>query len=297
MIGNRDLVVHQALDVPIYLQFHHCGMQESHPGQHYGFAMRPYQLIHFVLGGSGTLMIENRLYPVKTGQAFYIPAGASAYYSASVDDPWKYGWIGFFADARNPFIRRLFVDTYVADLSVPVTELEKELFSILAVTHPKAGEKESYREEEFPGEQFAAITEESQCLEVNSRMLHLFSELLKKNEKNKEEEKNGENYAADAKAYMDMYYGERLQIRDVAEALHIHPNYLSACFKKVYHQTPREYLNNLRMERACLLLGKTDYPVAVIAGTLGFGNPFQFSAMFKKHYGEAPMHYREHYKK
>lgn len=239
MIGNRDLVVHQALDVPIYLQFHHCGMQESRPGQHYGFAMRPYQLIHFVLKGSGTLMLENHLYTVSAGQAFYIPAGASAYYSASVDDPWKYGWIGFFADARNPFIRSLFAGTYVSDLSVPVAAIEKDLFSILAVTHPVTGEKEIYREEEFSGEQFAAITQESQCLEVNSRMLHLFSKLLEQNGKTGSEEKKGENYAADAKAYMDMYYGEGLQIKDVADALHIHPNYLSACFKKVYHQTPR----------------------------------------------------------
>ena len=56
---------------------------------------------------------------------------------------------------------------------------------------------------------------------------------------------------------------------------------------------PREYLKALRMERAATLLLRTDQPVSTIAASVGFSNPFQFSAMFKKYFGLSPAAYRK----
>lgn len=296
MLGNRDLMIHGTIDIPLSLQFNHCGIQECEPGYRYGFSMRPYHLIHFVLEGNGTLILGNTSYSVRTGQAFYIPAGASGYYYASMHHPWKYSWIGFFADPRNPFIEMIFHNSPVIDISMPLDELEHLLLSIIAVTDERAAKISCYRRRDFPGEQFFPITSPEHCLEANSRMLHMFSEFLKAHGSTHPQTSGTKNYAANAKAYIDAYYCDRLQIQDVADALHIHPNYLSVIFKNAYRQTPKNYLNSLRMERAAILLKTTDYPVSMIAEAVGFSNPFQFSTAFKRYHGMSPAAFRQHHK-
>lgn len=296
MIGNRDLIIHKTIDVPLSLQFNHCGIQECDAGYRYGFSMRPYHLIHFVLEGSGTLILGNASYTIRAGQAFYIPAGDSGYYSASMNNPWKYTWIGFFADPRNPFIERIFHYSSVIDIALPLRELEQLMLSIIEVSDERAGKISCYRREDFPGEQFSPITTPEQSLEVNSRMLHMFSVFLKAHSDTCLLAPAARNYAADAKAFIDAYYCDHLQIQDVADALHIHPNYLSLVFKNAYRQTPKVYMNSLRMERAAMLLTLTDYPISVVAGAVGFSNPFQFSAAFKKHFEMSPSNYRKHWK-
>ena len=47
---------------------------------------------------------------------------------------------------------------------------------------------------------------------------------------------------------------------------------------------PRQYLNNTRIERMCLLLDKTDYQ---IPGTLEFGNLFWSFATFENTAGRS----------
>lgn len=296
MIGNRDLMMHKTIDVPLFLQFNHCGIQECDPGYRYGFSMRPYHLIHFVLEGSGTLILASTTYTIHAGQAFYIPAGAAGYYYASINNPWKYTWIGFFSDPRNPYIEMIFHGFSVIDISMPLDELERLMLSIIAVTDERAEKISCYRRKDFPGEQFCPITTPEQSLEANSRMLHMFSAFIKAHSGTRLPAPTARNYAADAKAFIDAYYCEHLQIQDVADALHIHPNYLSLVFKNAYHQTPKTYLNSLRMERAAMLLDLTDYPVSVIAGAVGFSNPFQFSSAFKKYFDLSPANYRKHCK-
>ena len=293
MLGNRDLLVHRTAVSLLSLQFNHCGIQECSPGYQYGFYMKPYHLIHFVLKGSGTLETEGKTYTVRAGQAFYIPSGTAGHYQASRTDPWKYTWLGFFCDSRNPFIEMLFGKDRVADINLSSDELERLILSLLSVTDSRLEEVTSYKRNEYPGEQFFPVSQPDKCLEVNSRMLHLFSRLIQAQASGCPSSIREKDYAQDARAFIDSCYCEPIKIQDAADLLHIHPNYLCSVFKKAYGQTPREYLKALRMERAVTLLLRTDQPVSTIAASVGFSNPFQFSAMFKKYFGLSPAAYRK----
>lgn len=293
MIGNRDLLVYRTKGSHLSMQFNHCGIQECTPGYRYGFHVRPYQLIHFVLEGSGELELPDKTYTVHAGQAFYIPTGSSGFYRASTANPWKYAWIGFYADSRSIFLQSLLGDNRVIDITLPLEELEALILSVIAVTDSRADGLRTYRRTQFPGPQFQAITTAEKSLEVNSRMLHLFSRLLEVQTLPETSLPKERNYAADAKAFINSCYCEPLKIRDVADALHIHPNYLSSVFRKAYGQTPKEYLDALRMERAAQLLVLSDDSVAVVSASVGYENPFQFSAAFKRHFNMSPAHYRK----
>lgn len=297
MIGNRDLILDRLKPEYYTFQLNHCGLSACSAGYTYGFQMRPYHLVHVILKGTGTLWVQNKEYKLHAGQAFYIPAGSSGKYQASLQNPWKYGWIGFYADERSPILEQVFCHQPVIELAMPIPEIEQLLLSIIAASDCRfrrayADAVFCYEESDYPGEQFTAITTLSQSMEANSRLLHLFSRLLETQAAKMPSFAQRWNPAADAKAYMDACYCEPLKIQDVAAALHIHPNYMCAVFKKTYGQSPSRYLRSIRMEHSAMLLALTDYPICAVAHAVGYQNPFQFSAAFKQHFCVSPSVYR-----
>lgn len=293
MIGNRDVFLDRSNIGLFALHLNHCGIQKCTRGYTWGFRMRPYHLIHFVLEGSGTLEINRQLLKIHAGQAFFIPAGTAARYKASLENPWKYSWIGFYADSRSPFITLLFGKNQVINLSISLIELEKTVLSIMSVTDNRLSKLETYDEEIFSGEQFSTIENLSCSLECNSRMLHLFTRLLDTQLDSRSLALKETNPAQDAKAFIDASYCENIKIQDIANALHVHPNYLSSIFKKEYGQTPSEYLRTIRLSHATMLLALTDYPISIVATAVGYTNPFQFSTAFKRQYHISPTAYRK----
>ncbi len=293
MIGNKNIFLDRTDVNKFSFQLNHCGIQECTPGYTYGFRSEAYHLIHFVLEGNGYLEWNHRLMNVQAGQAFYIPSGASARYYASLTDPWKYGWIGFYSNAANPFITLLFGDDNVIQLKMPAKEIEKNLLAIIAVTDKRVSEYSQYDQFVFPGKQFTNIRKLSDSLMANSRMLDFFSDLLSSQVSNESEEHKEESPALRAKAFMDAHYSEPIKMQEVADALNIHPNYLCSVFKKTYGQTPSDYLRSIRMAQASMLLLLTDYSVSMISESLGYANPFQFSAVFKSYHGMSPSAYRK----
>ena len=57
------------------LTFYSAGYEACSPGYSYGPKFRSYQLIHFVLEGSGKLHINEHVFQLSAGDAFLIPSG------------------------------------------------------------------------------------------------------------------------------------------------------------------------------------------------------------------------------
>lgn len=75
------------------------------------------------------------------------------------------------------------------------------------------------------------------------------------------------------------------------KTLPFHYDYLRKLFKKEIGLTPLEYMTQLRMKRACVLLtmqGSEDYAIGEIAQLCGFDDALYFSRVFKKVYGLSP---------
>lgn len=64
-------------------------------------------------------------------------------------------------------------------------------------------------------------------------------------------------------------------------------------FKKVYGETPGQYLKRRRMEQAALLLGTTRLSVGEVAETVGYRNAGKFSAAFTERFGISPRLYKK----
>lgn len=92
--------------------------------------------------------------------------------------------------------------------------------------------------------------------------------------------------------YLHHNYDLDLKVSDLAAVVHLHPNYLQRIFKEKMNSTLMEYLTELRMEKAKMLLSKTTIPITEISDFVGINSRQYFSYLFKKSIGQTPQNYR-----
>ncbi len=92
--------------------------------------------------------------------------------------------------------------------------------------------------------------------------------------------------------FMHQNYDRLIRMEQIAAAVNVHPGYLHRIFKKHMHITPTAYLNDLRMDKAMMLLSQTDIPIPEIADYVGVASRQYFHLLFKKHTGTTPAEYR-----
>ena len=94
--------------------------------------------------------------------------------------------------------------------------------------------------------------------------------------------------------YIDVHYqNEDLDLKEVAEKVHITPSYVSTLFKKYNDINFSDYVIRVRMKKAKELLVHTSLKAYEIAESVGYPNTQYFSVSFKKYAGVTPMEYRQ----
>ena len=88
------------------------------------------------------------------------------------------------------------------------------------------------------------------------------------------------------------YYKETISLNEVADAVNMSANYLSAIFSQNMQKTFVEYITCKRVDRAKKLLRETDKSSGEIAQEVGYKDPHYFSYVFKKKSGCSPREYR-----
>lgn len=101
-----------------------------------------------------------------------------------------------------------------------------------------------------------------------------------------------ERHLLRAKDLADGRYHERIDVADMAAAAGLSRAHFSREFKRVFGQSPQQYLKLRRLERAGALLRHTDRSVSDICLNVGFASVGSFTSSFTKHFGVAPKAYR-----
>lgn len=95
-----------------------------------------------------------------------------------------------------------------------------------------------------------------------------------------------------AKDLVDARYREPLDVPSLARAAHLSPAHFSREFRRVFGETPHQYLLTRRMERAAALLRDTDRSVAEICLAVGLRSVGSFTTTFARTFGISPTAYR-----
>lgn len=92
--------------------------------------------------------------------------------------------------------------------------------------------------------------------------------------------------------YISEHLEDELRREDLAEVVHLNPDYLNRIFKKETGSTLKEYVILQKMEEARSLLRTTNLPVSFIAAKVGYTNFAHFSTSYKKQFNCSPQEER-----
>lgn len=96
-----------------------------------------------------------------------------------------------------------------------------------------------------------------------------------------------------AKSFISQNYKKDISLDDVSRELEISPYYFSKLFKEVTGENFIEYLTNIRIEKAKMLLEEGAQSIKEICVTVGYSDPNYFSRIFKKSVGVTPTEFKE----
>lgn len=82
-------------------------------------------------------------------------------------------------------------------------------------------------------------------------------------------------------------------LRGLADGLGLSPVQLTRRFRQAHGQTPSDYLQALRLERARMMLRDTEMTLAEIAEAVGYDNGFYLSRVFTRTFGITPSAFRK----
>ena len=95
--------------------------------------------------------------------------------------------------------------------------------------------------------------------------------------------------------YIKNNYSQKLTLQELAELVHLQPNYLCAVFKARTGRTVFEHITRYRCSWAAKLLRSTKLPVNQIAERCGFPSVSFFTRKFTALHGGAPTDYRKRF--
>lgn len=216
----------------------------------YGPHVRDYHILHFVLSGKGVLINDRGTHPVSKGEVFLIREGEVTTYIADKDEPWEYTWIGFKGSRTSLFDSGPDVYKIPAGLDMKLLDYVKR--------------------DENSTDIFSSILYEL--------MYHLFA--------------IGSEAPEDERIrlvhrHIKYYYMDDITIGELASTFGFERSYLYRIFKSRYGLSPKEYLTQVRLEKARWLLER-GYSISECADLIGYSDAFALSKAYKKHYGVSP---------
>jgi len=97
----------------------------------------------------------------------------------------------------------------------------------------------------------------------------------------------------DACDYLFRHFTEDVSLAQLADHCHVSSFHFSRIFKTVLDTSPHQYLTELRLNHAQLLLQSTRLPVTQVAFQSGFNSLEYFATAFRQRFGCTPQHTRK----
>lgn len=247
-----------------------CGQADCPPDYSFGPYIRDFYLLHLVTDGCGMFSVGNKNYLLKKGDLFFIEPGILTFYQADGKEPWSYTWIGL----QGIILPKLFSDIGLTR-NVPVLRYSETLLETLEQI------------------QHHADTNGFDSLNTMGYIYLFLNELTKCKPDKKITTPPQPLYIDAAVRYINQNIYSSISISQLSHTLGIDRSYFCSLFKKHLGSSPKQYIINLKMEKAKIFLETTDIDVKYIADSLGYGDLYTFSHSFKRKMGMSPSEWRK----
>lgn len=229
--------------------------------------------LYFIREGRGSISVRDRTFFPRPNQLFLLPAGQPLSFHTAADHPFGKYWCHFSATVGDVNLFQLLDVPYCVEV-VDVSALERQFERLIALYH------------------HPSLTS---ALRIKAVLLDILSSFL--------EGADGVDAGIHVRttadndtihtllAYINQHLDEKVSVQDLADLVHLHPQYLIGYFKSMLGLSPIAFLTRKRMERARHLLLQSDLSIGQIAARVGM-EPYYFSRVFKRQTGFSPRFYR-----
>ena len=93
-----------------------------------------------------------------------------------------------------------------------------------------------------------------------------------------------------AKLFIDIHYADKIDLNNISDEACFSKFHFIRLFKKMYGNTPHQYLTSVRLNNAKQLLIKGS-TVSEVCYSVGFESLSSFSGLFKKSFGMTPLEF------
>jgi len=229
-------------------------------------------LVVLVLSGSGTLMYDEKTYPLQAGSCFFVDCLTPYYHQSSETDPWELIWVHFNGSTSRQYYE------YFASNSTPAfsprsfQELREKLESLLDVNSRS--------------DLSAEITSSRLIVDILSILLQDITNF-------REERHASQQKIAEVRQYLDEHYTDKFSLDELSERFFISKYHLSREFKNYYGITLNHYVIAKRITYAKKLLRFSNYSLEEIARNCGFYDTSYLNKQFKKSEGISASDFRK----
>lgn len=254
------------------------GYEACVAGKEVGPSYPDFYIIHFIKGGKGRYLYKGTEYSLSPGKAFIMFPGEVVSYIPDEKDPWEYYWLGIHGTKAEALIESI---KGVRD--VPVIEYDSGIIPLIKQTKVIMSEHSP---------------EEIKDLALLSLIYQILYIMGKETDVTYVSSAEHSSYLKRATYYMENSYHRSISIQEIADAVHIDRTYLFLLFKKELGMSPKEYLVQFRIRKACLIIEGDVHNSSLkrVGQIVGYKDYSLFSKMFKKQTGLSPKAYKEKYK-
>lgn len=126
---------------------------------------------------------------------------------------------------------------------------------------------------------------------MTARLYDLLAFLIRTAQHKQERRRETQDCAQLAADYIINHYEEPITVEGLAAYASVSHSSLYRRFVKRFQMSPKRFMLEYRVERACALLATTNCSVQEISTSVGFEDPFYFSRAFKEVKGVSPRQY------
>ncbi len=228
--------------------------------------------IYLIMEGEGCIHCNNTTYYPSAGDLVFIPKKSLTGYSSSPTNTYRKYWCHFDADVLSIPLGQYM--SFPLVISVEDTSTFENIFTQLIKFH-------------HSDNMLDLLKAKSLLFElIYMYLLNCQSRLLPKDSAS-----NSVMYRLEQ--YIDDNLHKKITLSELAQHVHLNPNYLCTLFASTFGLTPIEYINAKKLNRAQCLLRDNENTIEEIAYQLGFSSPYYFSSVFKKRMGVSPSQFRK----
>lgn len=235
--------------------------------------------------GDGDLVVENELHRFGPGLVSCIPANILHVTKSDTDVPafWEF----LFIDPETSL--REFGKRNAREIKELLECINKNAFFIKAETNPmivtliraifeQMQQKAEHYQECVKGLVYALLFE---IARYNGRRVMTSGS------------KSNVLQLENAIEYVEEHYAETFKIVDLADECHMSETHFRRVFQQKMNMTPVEYVNFVRVKKACELIDKTDSSMEEVAEKVGFATPSTFNRNFRRIIGTSPYQWKK----